>query len=136
MTIKVYSLKEILEGTFVFESTNKHAAWASFIDGYNMLTASEHIPSCLLIQLTGVAIPHAGNIFISCLWADEDHNEGRKWMAKITALGACVMEVIKPNSWSAYCEEKAKHDGYGVYGRARTLNFKALTPKTVEIFTK
>ncbi|KAG5800557.1 hypothetical protein H9Q69_000444 [Fusarium xylarioides] len=137
ITIKVYSLKEVLEGTFVFESTNKHAAWASFIDGYNKLTVSEDIPNCLSIQLTGVAIPHAGNVFtISCLWADEDHDEGRKWMAKITALGVCVMEAIKPNSWSAYCEEKEKHAGYGVYGRARTLNLKALTPKTVEIFAK
>ncbi|KAF5544529.1 d-lactate dehydrogenase [Fusarium phyllophilum] len=137
MTIKVYPLKEILEGTFVFESTNKHAAWTSFIDGYNKLTAREDIPNSLSIQLTGVAIPHAGNIFtISCLWSDEDHNEGRKWMAKISALGACVMEVIKPSCWSTYCEEKEKLAGYTVYGRARTLNFKNLTPKTVEIFAK
>ncbi|KAF5641871.1 d-lactate dehydrogenase [Fusarium tjaetaba] len=137
MTIKVYSLKEILEGSFVFESTKKHAAWASFIDGYNKLAASEEIPNCLSIQLTGVAIPHAGNIFtISCVWADEDHDGGRKWMKKISALGNCVREVIKTNSWSAHCEEKEKLAGYGVYGRARTLNFKDLTPKTVEIFAK
>ncbi|UZP40350.1 hypothetical protein NXS19_008166 [Fusarium pseudograminearum] len=137
MTIKVYFLKEILGGTFVFESTNKHAAWASFIDGYNKPTASEDIPNCLSIQLTGVAIPHAGNIFtISCLWADEDYDEGRRWMAKPVALGTCVREVIKTNSWSAYCEEKEKLAGYSVYGRARTLNFKDLTPKTVEILAK
>ncbi|KAG5804164.1 hypothetical protein H9Q71_011248 [Fusarium xylarioides] len=91
MTIKVYPLKEILEGTFVFESTNKQAAWASFTDGYNKLTVSDDVPSCLSIQLTGV---------------------------------------------SAYCEEKEKLAGYGVYGRARTLNFKALTPKTVEILAQ
>ncbi|EKJ71749.1 hypothetical protein FPSE_08195 [Fusarium pseudograminearum CS3096] len=120
MTIKVYSLKE-----------------ASFIDGYNKPTASEDIPNCLSIQLTDVAIPHAGNIFtISCLWADEDHDEGRRWMAKTVALGTCVREVIKTNSWSAYCEEKEKLAGYGVYGRARTLNFKDLTPKTFEILAK
>ncbi|KAF5724678.1 d-lactate dehydrogenase [Fusarium mundagurra] len=57
-------------------------------------------------------------------------------MAKVIALGACVTEFIKPTGWSAYCEEKAKHAGYGVYDRARTLNFKALTPKTVEILAK
>ncbi|KAF4438193.1 6-hydroxy-D-nicotine oxidase [Fusarium acutatum] len=137
MTIKVYSLKDILEGTFLFESTDKHAAWASFIDAYNKLNVSEDIPNCLSIQLTGVAIPHAGNIFtISCLWADEDHDEGRKCMTKIIALGNCVREVIKTNSWSAYCEEKEKLAGYGVYGRARTLNFKDLTPKTIQILVK
>ncbi|KAF5692954.1 d-lactate dehydrogenase [Fusarium denticulatum] len=137
MTIKVYCLKEILEGTFVFESTNKRAAWASFINGYNKFTANKDIPNCLSIQLTGVAIPHAGNIFtVSCLWADEDHDEGRKWMTKIMALGDSVREVIKTNSWSAYCEEKEKLAGYGVYGRARTLNPKDLTPKTVEILAK
>ncbi|KAF5593853.1 d-lactate dehydrogenase [Fusarium pseudoanthophilum] len=137
MTVKVYSMKEILEGTFVFESTNKHAAWASFINGYNKLATREDIPNCLSIQLTGVAIPHAGNIFtISCLWADTDHDEGRKWMAKIIALGNCVREVIKTNSWSAYCEEKEKLAGYGVYGRARTLNFKDLTSRTIQILAK
>ncbi|KAF5597876.1 6-hydroxy-D-nicotine oxidase [Fusarium pseudocircinatum] len=137
MTIKVYSLNEILEGTFVFESTNKHAAWASFISEYNKLTASEDIPNCLSTQLTGVAIPHAGNIFtVSCLWADEDHDEGRKWMTKIIGLGNCVREVTKVASWPAYCEEKEKLAGYGVFGRARTLNFKDLTPKTVEILAK
>ncbi|PNP73764.1 hypothetical protein FNYG_12954 [Fusarium nygamai] len=57
-------------------------------------------------------------------------------MAEIIALDACVMEVIKPTRWSAYREEKEKHAGYGVYGRARTVNFKALTPKTVEILAK
>ncbi|KAF4949384.1 hypothetical protein FGADI_8952 [Fusarium gaditjirri] len=137
MTIKVYSLKEFLEGTFVFESSNKHAAWTSFIDGYSKLTSSEDIPTCLSLQLTGVAIPQAGNIFtISCFWLDEDHDEGRKWMGKIIALGNCVREVIKPNRWSAHCEEKEKLAGYGVYGRARTLNLKALTSKTVEILAK
>ncbi|KAF5567497.1 6-hydroxy-D-nicotine oxidase [Fusarium napiforme] len=137
MTIKVYSLREILEGTFVFESTNRHAAWASFSNGYNKLIGSEQIPNCLSIQLTGVAIPHTGKIFtISCVWADEDHHEGRKWMTKIRALGNCIREIIKTNIWSSYCEEKEKLAGYGVYGRARTLNFKALTPKTVEILAK
>jgi hypothetical protein len=57
-------------------------------------------------------------------------------MTKIAALGNCVREVIKTNSWSAYCEEKETLAGYGVYGRARTLNFKNLTPKTVEILAK
>ncbi|KAM0346173.1 hypothetical protein ACHAO7_011936 [Fusarium culmorum] len=57
-------------------------------------------------------------------------------MAKTVALGTCVREVIKTNSWSTYCEEKEKLAGYGVYGRARTLNFKDLTPKTVEILAK
>ncbi|KAM5523796.1 d-lactate dehydrogenase [Fusarium oxysporum f. sp. phaseoli] len=137
MTIKIYPLKEILEGTFVFESSNKHDAWTCFIDRYNKLTVSEDIPTCLSIQLTGVAIPHVGNIFtISCLWVDEDHDEGRKWMDKIIALGNCVREVIKPNSWSAHCEEKEKLAGYGVYGRARTLNLRTLTPKTVEVLAK
>nr|RBR02242.1 hypothetical protein FVER53263_10067 [Fusarium verticillioides] len=97
-------------------------------------TSTLYIPNCLSIQLTGVAIPHAGNIFTaSCLWADEDHDEGQKSMIKIMALGNCVREVIRTNSWAAYCEEKENLAGYG---RARTLSSKDLTPKTVEILAK
>ncbi|KAF9769308.1 hypothetical protein IL306_013272 [Fusarium sp. DS 682] len=43
---------------------------------------------------------------------------------------------VKPTTWSAHCEEKEKHSGYGVYGRARTLNFKEFTHKTLDILTK
>jgi hypothetical protein len=57
-------------------------------------------------------------------------------MDRIADLGTCIKEVVKPNTWPAHCEEKEKLAGYGVYGRARTLNLKALTPKTIEILAK
>ncbi|KAF4335016.1 6-hydroxy-D-nicotine oxidase [Fusarium beomiforme] len=137
MTIKVYPLKEILEGSFVFESRNKHTAWIAFAEGYTKLISTEDIPPSLSLQPTGVAVPGMGNIFsLSCAWADEDHEEGRKWMKKIAALGTCIMEVVKPTTWSAHCEEKEKHSGYGVYGRAYTLNFKEFTPKTVDVLAR
>ncbi|KAJ4226934.1 hypothetical protein NW757_014239 [Fusarium falciforme] len=46
------------------------------------------------------------------------------------------MNVVKATTWHAHCEEHEKMIVSGVYGRARTLNFRSLTSKTVEILAK
>ncbi|EXK25077.1 hypothetical protein FOMG_18245 [Fusarium oxysporum f. sp. melonis 26406] len=137
LTIKVYALKEVLEGTFAFESSNKQATWATFAEGYHKLISAGDFPNCLSLQPTGVAIPGIGNDYsVPRLGVDDDHEEGRKWICQIEALGTCVMNIVQASSWSIHCDEHEKMAGYGVYGRARTLNFKTLTPKRVEILAK
>ncbi|KAJ4171740.1 hypothetical protein NW754_000319 [Fusarium falciforme] len=127
----------ILEGTFAFDSSDKNGAWTTFATGYNKLLDAGDVPTCLSVQPTGVAIPGVGNVFsVSATWASDDHDEGRKWMDKIATLGACVMNVVKATTWHAHCEEHEKMIVSGVYGRARTLNFRSLTSKTVEILAK
>ncbi|KAJ9419089.1 hypothetical protein QL093DRAFT_2565262 [Fusarium oxysporum] len=69
--------------------------------------------------------PRIGNGFsVSCPWVDDDHEEGRKWIGQIEALSTCDIHIN---------DETA---GYGVYGRARTLNFKIPRPKMVKILAK
>lgn len=73
---------------------------------------------------------------MSAIWASHDHEEGRKWFDKIAALGDCAANVVQAVTMHAYTEHHEKMIPYGVYGRARTLNLRRLTPKTVEILAK
>lgn len=94
------------------------------------------MPSCLSLQPAAVAIPNSGTVLsISATWADEDHNEGRRWIQEVANWGGCLMSV-KSMTWHVYCTDNTKLAGSQVYGRARTLNFKQLTPKTISILAE
>lgn len=70
------------------------------------------------------------------VWADEDHNEGRKWVEKIAALGTCVMNMVRETSCHEYTTDNENLAGPGGYGRAWTLNLRSLTPSTAAILAK
>ncbi|KAH7144730.1 hypothetical protein DER46DRAFT_666681 [Fusarium sp. MPI-SDFR-AT-0072] len=95
--------------------------FSRLLEGYHKPVSAGDCPNCLSLQPTGVAIPGIGNDYsVSCLWVDDDHEEGRKWIDQIAALSTCHEKMVD----------------YGVYGRARTLNFKTLPPKADEILAQ
>lgn len=73
---------------------------------------------------------------VSALWAHPDHDQGRRWLDKIAALGTCVTNVVEVTTWDAYCKKHEEVVGFNVYGRARTLNFRQLTARTTKILAK
>ncbi|KAI8649070.1 FAD-binding PCMH-type domain-containing protein [Fusarium keratoplasticum] len=134
LTIKVYPLKEVLMATLVFKSDDMSIAWFLFVQGYNQLLSTGSEPSCLSVQLIGKVIAGCGNMFTaSVVWADDDHDEGRKWIDVIACFGNCLRKTVRATSWQILCEENEKLVGSTVYGRARTLNLRYLTPRTTQI---
>ncbi|KAM5376404.1 hypothetical protein ACJZ2D_005458 [Fusarium nematophilum] len=134
LTIKVYPLSEVLTGTIIFESSDKANDWATFAQGYSQILNSGSSPNCLSVQPNGRIVPGIGNAFtVSVIWASEDYDEGHRWIDIIASLGICIGKIVRPTKWQAFCEENEKLAGTRVYGRARTLNLRHLTPKTTQI---
>ncbi|KAM0540821.1 hypothetical protein ACHAPJ_013491 [Fusarium lateritium] len=137
LTINVYPLKKILAGNLSFDSSNIQEAWSVFTQGYNKLLEGGDFPASLSAQPTSVAIPGLGIVFTAMVcWANDDHEKGREWIGKISALGNCVMNSVSETTWHDYCEENEIHAGLGGYGRAWTLNFRHLTSTTAKVLAK
>lgn len=73
---------------------------------------------------------------IGATWADADHEEGKKWIGKVAALGTCLLNNPEPRSVSAYAAFNESLLTYGSYGRGYTLNINKYTPKTAEVLAK
>ncbi|KAI0107432.1 FAD-binding domain-containing protein [Hypoxylon sp. NC0597] len=137
LTIKVYSLKEILTSLLVFESSDLKTTWTTYFNGYEKLAAEQPVPGALQLQLFGIELPNLGKVFaVGATWADADHEEGKKWINKIASLGNCLVNKPEPRSVAAHCEFNERFLTYGSYGRGYTLNVKKYTPKTAEILAK
>ncbi|KAK7747588.1 hypothetical protein SLS62_009087 [Diatrype stigma] len=136
-TIKVYPLKEILLSMVVFESTDLKAAWTSYAAGYEKLLAEESVPRALQLQPFGLEFPGMGKVFaVGATWSLPDHDEGRRWIAKVAGFGNCIMNNPEAKSVTSYVEFNETLIAFGLYGQAYTLNFKKLTPKTAEVLAK
>jgi hypothetical protein len=121
----------------VFESSDLHAAWTSYSEGYEKLVAEQPLPRALQLQPFGIELPGLGKVLaIGGTWADADQEEGKKWFAKIAALGNCLMNNPEPKSVSAYVAFNESLLVYGSYGRGYTLNIDKYTPKTAEVLAK
>ncbi|KAJ3530661.1 hypothetical protein NM208_g9230 [Fusarium decemcellulare] len=128
---------KILTGNLIFEQTDKQATWFAYAENYQRLLDSGHMPRCLSLQPAAVAIPNVGNVLsISATWADANHDEGHRWFQEIANWGICLMKSVKPTTWHMYCAENEKLASSQVHGRARTLNFRQLTPRTISILAE
>ncbi|KAI2464933.1 FAD-binding domain-containing protein [Annulohypoxylon bovei var. microspora] len=137
LTIKVYPLKEMLVSLLIFDSSDLKTAWTIYSEGYEKLAAEQPLPRALQLQLFGIELPNLGkNFAVGATWTAADHEEGKKWIDKIAALGPCLMNNPEPRTVSAYCAFNETLLTYGSYGRAYTLNIKKYTPKTAEVLAK
>ncbi|KAI1164541.1 hypothetical protein F5B18DRAFT_615142 [Nemania serpens] len=137
LTIKVYPLKELFTTLLIYESSNLTTAWTNYAEGYENLTATEPLPRALQLQPFGIELPGLGKVFaVGATWADADQEEGKKWFAKIAALGNCIVNNPEPKSVSAFTAFNETLVVYGSYGQSFTLNLGKHTKKTAEILAK
>ncbi|KAI1459686.1 FAD-binding domain-containing protein [Annulohypoxylon moriforme] len=137
LTIKVYPLKEMLVSLMIFDSSDLKRTWTNYSNGYEKLAAEETLPRALQLQLFGIELPNLGKVFaVGATWTAADHEEGKKWIGKIAALGPCLMNNPEPRTVSAYCAFNETLLTYGSYGRAYTLNVKKYTPKLAKTLAK
>ncbi|KAI0891921.1 FAD-binding domain-containing protein [Annulohypoxylon nitens] len=137
LTVKLYPLKELLVSLIVFDSSDMKTTWTKYTEGYEKLAAERSVPRALQLQLLGIELPNLGKVFaVGASWAATDHDEGKKWIDKIAALGPCLMNNPEPRSVSAYCAFNEALLTWGSYGRAYTLNVKKYTPKLAETLAK
>jgi hypothetical protein len=105
--------------------------------GYEKLVAAGHLPRALALQPFGMELPGLGKVLaLVATWADADQEEGKKWFAKIAALGTCIMNNPEPKSVSAFITFNESMVTYGSYGRAYTLNIAKYTTRTAEVLAK
>ncbi|KAI0452250.1 FAD-binding domain-containing protein [Xylaria acuta] len=109
LTIKVYSLKEIISPTPLDES-NKRA-----------------IRDPLYFRLFGIWLLGLGMIpFVAATWGGRDQ-EGNRWTEKIASLDNCGIKLSKSTTLPRYYEENKSqsHRGpQGPQGRIRAISFK------------
>ncbi|KAL7627703.1 hypothetical protein AAE478_001897 [Parahypoxylon ruwenzoriense] len=134
LTIKVYPLKDMLVSLLVFESSDLKATWTSYAQNYEKLVAQETLPPALQLQLFGIELPNLGKVLaVGATWTAANHDDGRKWIAKIAGLGNCLINNPEPRSVKTYVEFNETLLTFGSYGRGYTLNIKKYTPKTAEV---
>ncbi|KAI2634029.1 FAD-binding domain-containing protein [Xylaria nigripes] len=137
LTIKVYPLKQITTSMIVYESSDLKTAWTNYVTGYQKLTAQEALPLQLQVHPYGLKLPNLGTIFaVIAVWADEDHEEGKRWFNKIAGMGKCIMNDPQPTSASNFVTFNESMVVYGCYGRVYTLNLSKYTVKTAEVLAK
>ncbi|KAI1115592.1 FAD-binding domain-containing protein [Nemania sp. NC0429] len=137
LTIKVYPLKELFTTLLIYESSDLKAAWTNYGEGYEKLVAAEPLPRALQLQPFGIELPGLGKVFaVGATWADADQEEGKKWFAKIAALGTCIMNNPEPKSVAAFTAFNETLVVYGSYGQSFTANLNRYTAKTAEVLAK
>ncbi|KAI1813753.1 FAD-binding domain-containing protein [Poronia punctata] len=137
LTIKVYPLKELLVSLLVFDSSDLKATWTSYAEGYEKLVAEQPLPRALQLQMFGIELPGLGKVMaVGATWADADHEEGKRWINKIAALGKCLLNNPEPQSVSKYIAFNESLLVYGSYGRCYTLNLGKKTQRTAEVLAK
>ncbi|ROW04694.1 hypothetical protein VMCG_04745 [Cytospora schulzeri] len=133
LTIKVYPLQEMLVGTLIYESGDMKSIWTSLTDGLRCLS----LPAPLQIQLFAMEFPQLGRVLAAiATWVDDDHEEGRKWIDRVTSLGNCIANMTEAKKVAKYSEDNEKLVHYGVHGRSYTLNLKNWTPESVSVLAK
>ncbi|KAI1827771.1 FAD-binding domain-containing protein [Xylaria intraflava] len=137
LTIKVYQLKGLLSSLIVYESSDMKAVWKNFVEGHDKMTAEGPLPNALVLQLFGMEFPGMGKVFgVMALWADDDHEEGRKWFNRVAGFNTCVMNNPEPKTVSAFAAFNETMVVYGSYGRSYTMNVRKQTTKTFEVLGK
>jgi len=128
---------QLLVSLLVFESSDLTKTWTTYAEGYQKLVAEQPLPRALQLQQFGIELPGLGKVLaVGATWADADHEEGKKWIGKVAALGNCLMNDPKPQPISAYIAFNESLVVYGSYGRGYTLNLKKTTLKTAEVLAK
>lgn len=121
----------------IYESSDLKTAWTNYAEGYEKLVAAEPLPRALQLQLFGIELPGLGKVFaVGATWADSDQEEGKKWFAKIAALGTCIMNNPEPKTVSAFTAFNETLVVYGSYGQTFTLNLGKHTKTTAEVLAK
>lgn len=130
-------MDQLLVSLLVFESSDLTKTWTTYAEGYQKLVAEQPLPRALQLQQFGIELPGLGKVLaVGATWADADHEEGKKWIGKVAALGNCLMNDPKPQPISAYIAFNESLVVYGSYGRGYTLNLKKTTLKTAEVLAK
>ncbi|TGJ80430.1 hypothetical protein E0Z10_g8337 [Xylaria hypoxylon] len=137
LTIKVYPLKERFTTLLIYDSSDLKSAWTNYAEGYEKLVAKESLPRALQLQPFGIELPGLGKVLgIGATWADADQEDGKKWFAKIAALGNCILNNPEPKSVSAFTAFNEALVVYGSYGRAYTLNLNKYSTKMADVLAK
>ena len=119
----------------IFGAQDLPSTYESFNASYQTLL-EEGIPLELDVQQFVINSPHGKAFAIGVVWASDDHDTGRVWIAKIEALGAVVMNTIAPQTMSEYVEAMGSQVATSSYGSARSINVRRWTKKTTEIISK
>ncbi|ROW13166.1 hypothetical protein VPNG_04874 [Cytospora leucostoma] len=131
LTVKVFPLKQILVGTLVYDSSDMKSIWTSLTE------TSNNLPAALYIQLFATDFPQIGKVLAAiATWADDDHEEGRKWIDKLASIGNCIVNTTEAKTLHKYGEDNEKLVAWGVYGRSYTLSLKSWTKESVSVLAK
>jgi hypothetical protein len=76
MTIKTYTLKQVLGSTVIFKS-EAMAAFLQFVTGYSALLR-EGLPDALGVRQIFVNSPGGRVFLVSMVWSDDDMDAGRE----------------------------------------------------------
>lgn len=123
----------MLVSTLIYEASDMQSVWRSLTEGIDGLTQ----PPALQIQLFAMDFPGMGKVLGAIVtWADDDHEEGRKFVDQIANFGNCIVNMTEAKSATKYAEDNEKLTTYGVYGRSYTVNLKKWTPASVGVLAK
>jgi hypothetical protein len=113
------------------------AAWASYTEGVEKLSAEEGLPPTLQLQVFSLELPNVGKaLAVAAAWSDADHEEGRRWFDKIAGLGTCILNETQAVSLLQYTENNGQLIPKRTYGKMFSISLKRWTPRSAEILSK
>jgi hypothetical protein len=94
LTVKVYSLPNLLAGGIFFESSDIEKTFVDFNAAYQSLLDTEGLPSQLTLQQMVVNAPPGRMYGVSFVWSGSDVQEGQRWSDKIATLVPLMVNTV------------------------------------------
>jgi hypothetical protein len=127
---------QILAGTILFDSSNFAGSFKGYIDGVAALESAHDLPPELELQPIIINTPMGRAFGILFFWASQNHELGRKYLEKVTALAPLLMNQVSLVTMSEFLAGVAAVIPNATHSHMRTLSVRRMTPTICEIIAK
>ncbi|CAG8938456.1 unnamed protein product [Penicillium salamii] len=135
LTIRVYSLTQLLAGFIVYDSQDLPMTIRRYNDAYRQQKEAG-IPKELNLFQSVTHGPTGKAMGVIFVWASSDFDAGQKWLSKVSSWSPVAMSTVAPTTMSVFNESTKTIAPQSAYGKSLTLSLRELTPEVVEVICK